>query len=329
MMQVRLVAVFIALLLAASFASAGNVQTVLAPDSTLYAVDAETERAQLEVSRRHGDVRETLIVPTTDDDAIESQARLAYDTATGTLYVVWHRGGEGIDEIRLASLDAANEWSAVAIVASGAEVSRAALQVALTHAREKNDAIETTLIHASWWSLGATPVPEYAVVAFENGRHLSTEVVDLHTLTGAIDVMEVEDTGAAAHPPLAMTRGGNGVDVVFGDAGTTALTRVRVEPRRVSTEARIWRPAGRTIQHTPSAKLVSHGTAPVQALLGGDRVVLYTPDAQFRFIIFEDGQWTPIRMIEVDEKVTSRLLVDELLRALDRNAPLRAKPKSE
>src|SRR5215213_3123754 len=105
-MNRRLTAVLVALLLAASFASAQDTtQTVLRPDSTVYAVDASKPAAQLEVSRRRGEVRDALVVPGTEDEAIESDAHLAFDGTTGSVFVLWHRAAEGVDEIRLAALN--------------------------------------------------------------------------------------------------------------------------------------------------------------------------------------------------------------------------------
>ena len=264
---------------------------------------------QLELSRRRGEVRDTLVVPTTGDDVLESEPGLAYDAVTDAVYILWHRAAEGIDEIRLASLNADGEWSDVHLLAKGAEVSRAGLQLVLTHAREEGDDADTTLLHAAWWDLGAEVVPQYAMVAFESGRHLSTEAANLETLVEAPltrEAAEREDTGAAAHPPLVMERAGEFVDVVFGADRTTAVTRVRIEPKRIAGEARIWRPSGRTAQRTGPANLVSHGTAPVQAFISGDRVVLYTPDAKFRYSVFDNGHWTPIRMIEARRKPFQR-----------------------
>jgi hypothetical protein len=316
-----------ALLLLASLARAEEVQTALAPDGTLYAV-AKSEGSRLELSRRRGDARETLVVPGTDDEAIESQARLAYDTAAGTLFVLWHRAAEGVDEIRLASLDA-DGWTEAPVVASGADARRAALQLVLTHARGEGDEADSTLLHLAWWSIGTRVVPEYALVAYENGQHLSTELLDLEAVADAPEAMDYEETGKAEHPPLAMARRGSGVDVVFGRDHSTAITRVRVEARRIAGNARPWRPGGRSLQSTGAARLISNGSAPVQAMVGGDRVVLYTPDEKFRYLIFAAGQWTPIRMIELDENVTTEDLLQELRRTLDENAPLETKPQSE
>lgn len=328
----RISAVFVALLLVASFASAQeSVQTVLRPDSTVYAVDASKPAAQLEVSRRRGEVRDTLIVPTTDDEAIESDARLAFDVTTGTVFVIWHRSQEGIDEIRLAALNRADEWSGVHRIAGGEGSRRAGLQIVLSHQREEGDEADTTLLHAAWWNLGERVTPEYALIAFEEGVHLSTEITDLRTFskdddTSAMrELSEGEDTGAVAHPPLAMVRAGKFVDVLFGAEQTTVVTRVRVEPKRISTNARIWRPSGKTSQRTPPGRLTSNSTAPVRAFISGDRIVLFTPDAQFRYSVFDNGVWTPVRMIELDEKLTSERLLQQLRHSVEEATTLTPK----
>lgn len=338
----RITAVFVALLLAASFASAQDtLQTVLRPDSTVYAVDASKPAAKLEVSRRRGEVRDTLVVPGTDDDAIESNARLAFDAASGTVFILWQRAAEGVDEICLATLNPLDEWSQVQVIASGDRVHRTGLRFVLTHARdegseEKGDETDATLLHIAWWSLSAelTPAeltPEYAIVAFEKAQHVSTDITNLLTFTdnsrhtALTTESEPDEAGVADHPPLAMERIGKFVDVVFGETGTTKVTRVRLEPKRIAGEARIWRPLGRTTANTPPARLIPLSTAPVQAFVSGDRIVLFTPDAKFRYSVFDGEKWTPVRMIELDENLTSEHLLQQLRRTVEEATTLAPK----
>lgn len=332
-MNRRLTAVLIALLLLASFASAQEtVYRVLRADGTVYSIDASKATGKLEVSRRRGEIRDTLLVPSTDDEAIESDARLVLDSATGAVFVLWHRTADDLDEIRLAVLDTNDEWSKVHLVASSERVRRAGLQVILTHSRVEGDESDTTLLHAAWWSIGTELTPEYALVAFESGLHLSTEVDNLRTFTkdvtvASLAIVEDEDTGEAAHPPLAMNAAGRFMDVLYGDVRTTAVTRVRIEPGRVSSEARIWRPSGRALQHTSPARLIAHGTTPVQAFLHGDRFVLYTPDAKFRYSVYNDGVWTPIRTIELDENLTSQHVLEQLRRSVEESVKLESEAR--
>jgi hypothetical protein len=55
----------------------------------------------------------------------------------------------------------------------------------------------------------------------------------------------------------------------------------------------------------------------VQSFLSNGRVVLYTPDEQFRFVVYENGIWTPTRMIKLDEKLTPEILLEHLREAVD------------
>jgi hypothetical protein len=326
------VALAVSLLLPAGFASAAGIETVLTPDSSLYAISANGNA--LELTRRLNDERTTLVVPGTDDAELESDARLGYDSCSDTLFVLWHRSGEGIDEIRLVTLNGAGEWSEPYLVASGAQLHRVGLQMVLTHARAAGETVDATLVHAAWWGLGAQPVPEYAIIAFEKGEHFSTDVANLDQLAAvrqvaAGDDATAEDTGDVLHPPLALSRDGKSVDVVFGGDHTTAITRVRIEPKKVVGNARMWRPVGRSGMRTEPARLISSDSSPVQAFVSKGRIVLYTPESQFRFIVLDNGKWTPIRMIELDESLSSDELLQQLRRTVEESVFTTSDPQSE
>jgi hypothetical protein len=327
-MKIRLFAAALALS-AAGILGAAETQTVLTPDSTLFTVTTSEESNALQLTRRLGDTRELMAVPGTDDVAIETDPRLVYDSRNEMLFVVWHRADGNVDEILFATLNAKNEWSTPqAITTSGGR--HAGLQVILTTVKGKTfEESDTTLLNVAWWTINARQsVPEFAVVAFENRKHLSTYVDNLIELANIKETegdTEVEDTGNVEHPPLAMTRNETGVDVVFGRDQSTALTRLRIEPRRVAGNARMWRPVGKTGTTTGPARLVAVDSDPVQAFISkSGRVVLYTPTSRFRFIVYDNGKWLPIRMIELDGTVSS----DELVQQLHRTVEEMASPSS-
>jgi hypothetical protein len=331
-MKTRFAAVALSCMLAAGVASAKGPETALTPDNTLFVIEANGEQTHLELTQRVLDQRASVIVPGTDDEAIESDARLAFDGLTQTLFVLWHRSNEDSDEIRIVSLNREGQWSEPITVAAGAGLRRTDMQVVISHAREEGETTEATLVHAAWWGLGETMVPEYAMVAFENGAHVSTTVEDLNALADrqlARMELQNEDTGEAVHPPLALARNGSAVDIAFGNDDSTAITKVRIEPRQVSSEARMWRPVGRSTQRTPPTRMASQSSAPVQAFVARDRVVLYTPDAQFRYIVFENGEWTPIRMIELDENLSSEDVIEELRRTVEDGTSLHTKEQTQ
>jgi hypothetical protein len=315
--MIRKLLILCLLLLTALTAAADETQTVLTSDGVVYTVDSSS-RTQLRLIRRVADERSTIVVPTTEDTAIESQAQLLWDNAASTLYVVWHRSTERIDQILLSRLDAEGNWADPTLIATGQAAKRAGLQVAMT--KVGAGASVTTLIHAAWWSINDKPVAEYALLAFENGEFLSVTVDDLQELAGANGVYDddTEPVTEVLHPPLAMARGtGASVDVVFGSPYNTRLTRIVLEPRRVRPDVRIWKPSRKGGGVTPRAGLMSASGDPVKVILNQGRIVLYTPDNEFRFVMYQNGQWTPERMIRLDAKLTREQMVQELNRTVE------------
>ena len=294
-------------------AVADESQAVLTSEGVVYTIDT-TSRTQLRLIRREADQRSTIVVPTTEDSAIESQAQLLWDDAASTLYVMWHRSLDRVDQIFLARYDAEGNWTDPTLIATGRSARRVGLQVAMTKVPT------TTFIHAVWWSMSEDPVAEYALIAFENGELVSSNVEDLQILAGANGILDddFEPVREVLHPPLAMARAtGAGVDVVFGSPYSTRLTRVILEPR-VRPDVRIWKPGrkggGLT---TPRAGLMSANGDPVKAILNQGRIVLYTPDDEFRFVMYQNGRWTPERMIKLDSKLTREQMVLELNRTIE------------
>jgi hypothetical protein len=323
-------AVIASLLLLAGLVSAEQVQTL---DATHYAIAAPTDVPVLELIRRNGETRETLVVPSTDDEAVESHAKLLWDSSTSTLFVVWQRSVEGANEIRLAWLNPDGMWSEPITVAGASSLNRVSLQVALTRAASLGAELDVTLIHMVWWSLGSKPEAEYALVAFEAGANVSSLVASLDTLSEDLRTLstgpEAEDTGEAIHPPLAMSKVESAVDVVYGDVDSTGVTRVRLEPVRIAGNARAWRPLGRTGDRTGRTGFISNNSAPVGAFISKGRIVLYTPDEEFRFVVYENGEWSPVRMIQLDETLTGDQVLYELRRTVDDLAPVQPKPRQE
>lgn len=283
-------------------ASASTWDTVLTDDNSLWSANTGAISMKLDLMQRKGDEVVHVRVPGTEDAVVESHARIAWDGASRVLFVTWRHG----DEIRIARRDAEGEWASPIVVTQGAHIR--GLQIVLTRAHD------ATLLHAAWWS---GTQAEYALAAFHGSELLSKVVVPLDQLAAVQAASsEQEDTGPAVHPPLAMVRNGIGVDVAFGAAKTTAITRVSVKPEKIGHDARIWRPVGRSGRRTDPARLVSNSTAPVQAFIADGRIVLYTPEAKFRYVVLENGKWTPVRMFVVDGET---LTTDELLTALRRS----------
>ncbi len=288
--------------------------SVLTPDGIRYAIEPTPDRPQIEIGRAEGRMRATLVVPSTDDAIQESQAQLAYDPATETLFVVWTRENASGAEIRYATLNSLGEWSTPRNIAAGAGMYRG-VQLVLT--RSEHGGIHATLMHLAWWSISGPVIdPEYALFAFENGHRVSAEItnlVELANLGEGPTASEYENVGEAIHPPLVMVRDEDGVDVAFGSTASTAVTRLRIAPRKIGVNVRMWRPVGRSGNLTPRANLVSENANPVQALIVNDRLALYTAGDDFRFVMLrKDNTWSSIRDVHVDEKNTAQDLIRDL-----------------
>ena len=313
-MKIRTLAVCLLFVSATvALADHGSTPAVLMKDGSVYTV-APLPASQLELVRRAGEERLPVLVPGTDDEAIETEAQLAYDAATSTLFVVFHSG----DSLFISRLLPDGTWTGPMMIYTGA-AERAGLVVAVTHVQT------TTLLNAVWWDLGDQPVAKYALVAFEDNEFVSSYDANLAELAGANGASGVIDEQPEAmtevlHPPLAMakTAKGGGVEIVFGDDQSTRLTRLILEPK-IRGDVRIWKPGRRAGKPMPRAGLMSVTGEPVKALLSeGGRIVLYTPETQFRFVIYENGEWSPERMIQLDERLTREKLVEELRKAAER-----------
>ena len=94
---------------------------------------------------------------------------------------------------------------------------------------------------------------------------------------------------------------------------STAVTRLKVTPRKIGGNVRMWRPVGRGGMLTPRVNLVSQNATPVQAFLVNGRLAMYSADDDFRFVVLRnDNTWSSVRSVHVDEKNTAADLAKEL-----------------
>lgn len=291
-------------------------QSLLTPDGVRYTVVNSAGAPHVEIARAAAGSRAHLMVPSTQDVVRESQVQLAFDSATDTLFVVWTREHAGLGEVRYATLSATGHWSPARLVSAGSSMYRG-VQLVLTHAHA--DGIDATLMHVAWWSInGPALEPEYALFAFENGSVVSAEVEKLEDLAGVRSSVETAgyelEAGSPLHPPLALDRRGDRVDVAFGFVGSTAISRVTVVPEKEPGEVvRIWKPLGRNGTRTPRAGLTSIGDAPVQAYMDNGHLALYTIGEEFNFVVLRNsGRWSPVHTLPINSDNTAADLLREL-----------------
>jgi hypothetical protein len=289
--------------------------SVLTSKGILYSVES-SDVTSVNMWRRSGGMKTLVVVPATVDDTRDDRAQLEYDRAIDRLYVIWIRGGEKTTDVMMSYLDPNGpngEWSDAEVLSSAPGLARRdEIRTALTRSGR------TTFIHvASWVRDGANLAGEYSLTAFESGTQVSTtatnfQMLDIAGQTGYADDLEV----LTPFPALAIAPISDGVDVVYGHEQGTAVTRLHITPR-LEPNARIWKPGGKTAGSMPPAHFAANSTAPVKALFSRNRVVLYTSDSAFRFVVFENGAWSEAREIPLDEKLTGDALLDQVRRFIE------------
>lgn len=305
-------------LLALAPVAAFGASSVLTTKGVLYSIENNGDRNSVLIMRRSGERKALLVVPSTVDDTRDDRAQLEYDRASDRLYVIWVRETKTSD-VMMSWLDAYGEWSEPQVI-SGAPglAQRDVLRTALT--RGTSNGVRTTLFHiASWVRDGESLFGEYSLVAFEQGERVSTYNTNFQLL----DIRSNPNSGDAADmvvlnpfPALALSPSGDGVDMVYGYELGTSVTRLHITPR-LEVNARMWKPAGRTIGSLPPAHFAANSAEPVKALFSRDRVVLYTDEKVFRFVVFEGGSWSDTRELALDDKLTGEALMNQLKRFIE------------
>jgi len=320
MKRVLLIVVLGLLALAPAAFGASSALTV---NGAFYSVDSSGNGRAISLTRRSGETKETLVVPTTADDVADRGAQLEYDRVTDRLYVSWIRGGDEASSLMMSWLDADGTWSEpIALSTAAATATRDELRTVLT--RASSNGVNATLIHvATWVRDGESLNGEYALVAFEGTKHVSTDASNFQTLDDATLSTNAQDDELdvkPVYPPLAMSAASDGVDVVYGRERGTAVTRIHIAAKLLPT-ARLWKPVGRTAGGMPPAHFAAMSAAPVRAFFSRNRVVLYTNDTTFRFVVFEDGAWSPVRTFALDDSLTGDALLNRIRQSIEEDVP--------
>jgi len=308
----------VGLLLAFATAAFGA-SSVLTTKGVYYSIEKPDEDNSVMLMRRSGGAKLLILVPWTVDDVRDHDAQLEYDRTNDRLYVLWVRDLAESSDVMMAWLDSDGRWSEALLVSSalGEPAVRDELRTALTRANSDNGG-RATLIHvASWVRERDALTGEYALAAFESGRNVSTTVANFQTLAerplgNPQDDIEVTNP----FPALAMSTGTDGVDLVYGDEHGTILNRLHISPR-LEPNARIWKPLGRTGGTMPPSKFAAMSSEPVRAIFSRDRVVLYTQNNVFRFVVYEGGTWSPARELALDETLTADTVLSQIKRSLE------------
>jgi hypothetical protein len=313
---------FLIALLALAPAAFGA-SSVLTAKGLLYSLEKPDDEASILLMRRSADAKAIIVVPSTVDSVRDYRPQLEYDRAHDRLFVIWIRESETSCDVMMSRLESNGDWSdALVVSTTPAPAHHDELRTALTRSTG-SDGSRATLIHiASWVRDGEVLRGEYSLVAFDSESHFSTSnanfqnIDDVGSSNTIADDLEVINT----FPALAMAPISDGVDVVFGSEKGTALTRTHITPR-LDPNARLWKPVGRTGGSMPPAHFAATSIVPVRTFFVRDRVVLYTNDKTFRFVVFEGGEWSTTQEFTLDESLTGDALLTQIRRMIEDELP--------
>ena len=308
-------------------------QTLLAPDGTLFAIDsvATTEAGAASNhfvlrTQRNGEVTSDA-VPATLDNSQNANPAIAYDPATGSVFVFWLRHlGTMSSQLMFACRDAAGVWSA-AEEFGNPFVFRENLRIAVT--RRVSDTEGAILpdaaisVHLAWWEFNThtgTESAQYAMLNIENGAVAGRETLQLAEFASGSAATNVADANVLRQPLLFTAPTQDTILLVFGDVEKQSVHQVRIRPTLppVQAEGRLRVPVGRHERSSGApGRVVSNGR--VEGLYGNsERLGIYGIDGgEFRYAVLSEGKWSDTRSIKLDEQVTASTAVEALRRLLN------------
>ncbi len=332
----RKLLVVVVLLLMPVLASAGQEDTLLTPDGTLFTIDTELVSApadsttvsdsHLFLSSRRGVETTKEVIPATMADGSHTNAAMAFDADSGMLFVFWiHSKSITGSELLFASRNADGVWSEPTQFGGRVFDLRENLRIAVTRKYfDEDDKVFRSgiSVHAVWWEWD-THIGEwfaqYQMLTIVNGIVAETPAsLDLRTIARepAPIAKESLDLDALAHPLLFTSPKQDSVLVVYGDMKTQQLHEVRVNPSKIKSNGRLRVPVGRQEGGSPTPNLlVAQGTRMDGVYGDTDRMAFFTRDKDaLRYVVMKDGAWSQPQQIALDSQITASAAVEALRR---------------
>lgn len=334
----RLLISLILVLAAAVPALAGEFRerdVLLTTDGVVYTVDsvydANVEEGQspyyLTLTEQNGDERTTTRVPGSIFGGAHSHPALAYDNDSETLFLFWqetlYRGLSS--RLLFASLND-GVWSDVTALDSVDWKLRRNLRIAVTRSIEtvgengERTPAPQVVVHAVWWEeTGYGEWARYAMLGIDNGVVTSRDFRYLVEFTGAsIDrtapLVNASPNEVLRHPAVFANSSRDSVEVLFGDATTNSIHRIRLKP---VLDGRVRIPIGvrGTNLRNTSLDMASDGRA--AAVIDDGSVAIYTLDEnRLNYIVYREGAWSKQRSIALNSDINAHTAVDALRRMI-------------
>lgn len=335
----RLVLAAMILLGAMSVAAQQNRDMLLTPDGTLHVIETQLPKEHPEVvtasnsflvlTTRQGEEVTQRVVPGSLTQGIHTNAALAYDAESKTLFVLWQHSITLMQsELVLTSIDENGNWSRTTTFAN-ANYRRTNLRIGVTRKIEvtdeagaKSSAPEVN-VHAVWWeNPGASESAHYAMLTIEKGN---VSDIYVRALDSFIDSKD-KKADVAADPELNLdvlrqpvifeSPAHDTVDVLFGNVTTNALYRLRLKP---VLDGRLRVPVGVRDSSigAPNFRTTSTESTRLGALESGDRIVLYLDGKNaMSYVMYDGKEWSSVKSIAIDSTITNERVLSAIRQML-------------
>ena len=331
-MKRLLIALAISFVAAGVFAQATDRDVLVTPEGAVYTIEQQTPSDSsgvaannvLQLSIQNGSETQRLIVPESLSAGFHSDAVLAYDSTSKTLFVLWTHMPSGMSsELILASYHEGKWQHAIAIDNQGYE-NHLNLRLGITRRVSQLQKDGTyadapaLILHALWWDSNAHgEEAKYAMLPIENGA-VSPASVEIHSLeefVGNDDAVNTVDANFNAeilrHPAIVSSPMQSSVDVVFGDTQKNTIHKVTLHP---IAEHRIHIPVGigsgsggpKSLSMPLPASFSADWRGPITVIERGDRLVFTNAtDKALSYVTYSDGTWTDVKSIALSNKLSA------------------------
>ncbi|MGZ8867351.1 MAG: hypothetical protein ACXW2P_03330 [Thermoanaerobaculia bacterium] len=306
---------------------------LLTTDGIVYTVDAVHDANVAEghspyyltMTVQDGEERTTHKVPGSLIGGAHGHPALAYDADSGTLFLFWqetlYRGLAS--RLLFASLHD-RVWSDVTELDNVGYNLRRNLRIAVTRSIEaagengQRSQVPQVVVHAVWWEeTGYGEWARYAMLGIDNGVVTSTDFRYLVEFTGAaIDQSEalvsVTPNEVLRHPAVFANSARESVEVIFGDATTNSMHRLRIRP---VLDGRVRIPIGVRGANMRTVDFAMTSEKRVAAMIDENSVALFTHDEKtLDYVVYRDGAWSKQRTVALSNELNAPTAIEALRR---------------
>lgn len=322
------------LLILPLFAAAQDREALLTPDGTFFQVSTEVTHSDASAAEGHlllrtqrGEEVTTEVIPATLERGLHTEADMAYDAESKTLFVFWlNHTSVNSSQLMFACRDANGTWSEAKTFGRQFDYHSNLRVIATRKVSEEDGTVSASSaisVHLVWWenNTDGEESAQYAMAVIENGLLHSLERLDLAQFAADAEGEALPadaDRSVLKQPLLFASPQQDSVLVVFGEPAKEELHQVRIRPTKIVADGRLRVPVGRHERSNKAPTFRIAATSRIEGIAGESRLALYTRDAaRVQYVIMKDGAWSEPRSITLDEQITSSAAIDALRRLLN------------